>query len=100
MAKKQELPACRAHVYYGGRVQGVGFRHLAEGFAQEAGLTGFVKNTQDGRVELVCEGPKQKIEALLAQIQYGPLGRYIQKADCSWETPSGEFTDFTVEFHY
>lgn len=101
MKKKASQAAThRAHVFYSGRVQGVGFRYTSEALAHKAGLAGFVKNLPDGRVELVCEGAKEKIEALLVQIQESDLGRYIQKTDCRWEEPTQEFTDFSVEFHY
>ena len=98
MKKKESAVTHRAHVYYTGRVQGVGFRYTAERFALDLGLCGFVKNLSDGRVELVCEGPKDRIEALLKQILESSLGPHIKKADCGWEQPSGSFDDFTVEF--
>ena len=90
----------RAHVFYGGRVQGVGFRYTSEALAHKAGVTGFVKNRHDGRVELVCEGSKEKIDGLLLAIRESGMGRYIQKTDCAWEKPTNEFTDFTVEFQF
>ena len=62
MKKKLTKEIHRAHVYYSGRVQGVGFRYTAEGLALDLKLVGWVKNLPDGRVELVCEGPKEKIE--------------------------------------
>ena len=100
MKKKPVLPASRAHIYYGGRVQGVGFRYTVEAIAHRIGVLGFVKNLPDGRVELVCEGDKEKVDAVLEEIRSGDMGRHIQNADCRWEEPAGEFTDFTVEFHY
>ena len=99
VAKKQAPPTHRAHVFYSGRVQGVGFRHTAEGLAHRLGVLGFVRNSLDGRVEVVCEGAKEKLEEFLSSIQASALARYIQKTDCRWEDPTGEFTDFTVEFH-
>jgi len=100
MKKKVTQATHRAHVFYGGRVQGIGFRYTSEALAHKAGILGFVKNLPDGRVELVCEGAKEKIEALLTEIKDSDLGRYIQKMDCCWEEPTQEFTDFSVEFHY
>ena len=100
MAKKTASCTHRAHLFYLGRVQGIGFRYTAEGVAHRAGVVGFVKNLSDGRVEVVCEGSKEKIDSMLEEIMKGPLGRHIQKVDCFWEEPTGAFTDFTVEFHY
>ncbi|HTL71110.1 MAG TPA: acylphosphatase [Candidatus Eisenbacteria bacterium] len=98
MKKKQVSESLRAHVYYSGRVQGVGFRFTAERFALDLGLTGWVKNLPDGRVEVVCEGPRDRIEAFLEKIKQSPLGRGIQRAACTWQDATSEFTDFTVEF--
>lgn len=100
VAKKSAMTTHRVHIYYSGRVQGVGFRHTAEAIAHKVGVQGFVKNLQDRRVEVVCESSKDKIDAYLAEIQQSDLGKYILKADCRWEEPTGNFTDFTVEFNY
>ena len=97
--KKKVIKAIeRAHVFYSGRVQGVGFRYTAENFALELGLAGWVKNLRDGRVELLCEGPKQDIERLLLRIQNSLLGPHIKKTAVRWEKASHEFSDFKVEF--
>ncbi len=88
----------RAHVFYSGRVQGVGFRYTAERAALELGLVGWVKNLPDNRVELVCEGSKEKIDELLRLIAQ-ELGLSIQKTVCGWEPPTHTFKDFSVEFH-
>ena len=97
--KKVAKPLHRVHAYYTGRVQGVGFRYTAEGLALGLKLGGWVKNLPDGRVELVCEGPKERIEKLLSLIQESMLGKHIKKTDLFWEKPMNEFTDFTVEFY-
>jgi len=99
-SKRSKTPEARVHVFYSGRVQGVGFRYTAERMALELGLTGCVKNLHDGRVELICEGPKLDIERLLTQIKEGQMGSHIRQADCSWETPSGKFKEFCIEFCY
>ena len=100
MRKKSVLPAFRAHIFYSGRVQGVGFRYTAESIAHRLELTGWVRNLPDGRVELVCEGPKERIDALFSEIQDSSLGRHIKKTDCLWEEPTNEFKEFRVEFCY
>ncbi len=45
----------QVRVYYSGRVQGVGFRFTAESIANDLGVTGWVKNSRDGGVEIVAE---------------------------------------------
>ncbi len=100
MKKKQVLTSHRAHIFYGGRVQGVGFRHTAEGIALDLGLVGWVKNLPDGRVEIVCEGKKSQIDSLLESLSQSMVGRHIKSCDVNWEKPTQEFTDFCVEFCY
>ena len=56
----------RLHAYISGRVQGVGFRFLAQHVARMLGLTGWVQNLYDGRVEVVAEGQRQQLEQFLA----------------------------------
>ena len=99
MKKKEVQPARRAHIFFSGRVQGVGFRYTAENIALEIGLVGWVKNTSDNRVEVVCEGAEAKINLLLDKIKQSFLGPYIKKTVCDWERPTGEFKDFRVEFY-
>ncbi len=99
MKKKTFKPTHRAHAYYSGRVQGVGFRYTAERLALEIGLLGCVKNLPDGRVELVCEGFQEDIEKLFQAIKKSTLSLYITKMVCDWEEPKNEFTDFSVEFY-
>lgn len=99
MKKKAGLPESRVHVFYSGRVHGVGFRYTAERLALEANLSGWVKNLADGRVELVCEGSREKAEAFLERIrQSAELARHIRAAAVRWEKPTGEFFEFRVEF--
>lgn len=91
----------RTHVFYSGRVQGVGFRYTAERLALELGLVGWVKNLSDGRVELVCEGSRRDLEKLLTQIREShAVGKHVRAAACLWEKPTGEFADFRVEFQH
>jgi len=89
--------AQRRQVYYSGRVQGVGFRYTACSIARKFAVSGYVKNLPDGRVELVAEGKREEIRAMLSAIQ-AEMGRYIHDV-C--ETPSkatGRFSSFNVRF--
>jgi acylphosphatase len=71
-----------------GRVQGVGFRWWVRARALELGLTGSATNLDDGRVEVIAEGPRQACEALLAALPGGP-GRVDFVAE-RWGEPRGE----------
>ena len=99
MKKKEVKPTHRAHIFFSGRVQGVGFRYTAERIALEIGLVGWVKNTADNRVEVVCEGTEAKISFFLDRIKQSFLEPYITKTVCDWEKPTGKFKDFRVEFY-
>lgn len=87
----------RIHALYSGRVQGVGFRFSAERIADELGLTGWVKNLYDGRVEVVAEGTKEKLEEFQRKIDAN-LHNYIRNAEVSWQEATGEFGEFDIEF--
>lgn len=59
----------RKHIYFSGRVQGVGFRYRACYIAQGLCLTGWVKNCYDERVEMEVQGPLVVIEQLIAKLE-------------------------------
>nr|WP_314461157.1 acylphosphatase [uncultured Clostridium sp.] len=54
----------REHIFVSGRVQGVGFRFRAMQFANQLNLTGWVRNLDDGRVEMELQGEREKIDHL------------------------------------
>lgn len=75
----------RAHIFISGFVQGVGFRHFVKRKAQEIGLTGWVKNLPDGRVEVVFQGPKEKIEEIIILCRKGPFLSEVEDVEVEWE---------------
>jgi len=85
------------HVYYSGRVQGVGFRFSAEDVARDLGVTGWVKNLRDGRVEILAEAEEDVLKDFLARLDR-TFSRYIQDTDLDWRDASGRFNDFGIEF--
>lgn len=85
------------HVYYTGRVQGVGFRYTTEDIARDIGVCGWIKNLRDGRVEVVAEAEEEVLRDFLARInQY--FSRYISDIDVEWRQAEGEFSSFGIEF--
>jgi len=86
----------RAHILISGRVQGVAFRGYARKWALELGLTGWVRNLYDGRVEAVAEGERSKVEALLNRIKIGPPLSRVENMAATWEDYRGEFADFRI----
>jgi acylphosphatase len=77
------------HIVVSGRVQGVGFRYLLEREAVAAGLAGWVRNTTDGTVEAVIEGPPSAVDDVLAWIRHGPRGAVVASVDVSDVAPQG-----------
>ena len=59
----------RKHIFFYGRVQGVGFRYYAVQKANQLGLTGWVKNLYDGSVEMEVEGHEELIDQLIIFLQ-------------------------------
>lgn len=88
----------RVHVFYSGRVQGVGFRYTAQDIAMSLGLTGWIKNLEDGRVEIVAEGKEEDLKEFLDKISKGQLSRYIKDVELSLEKPTREFDSFDIVF--
>jgi acylphosphatase len=84
------------HVYYSGKVQGVGFRYTTRQTAMGYEVTGFVRNLPDGRVELVAEGLKEELEGFQAAIRESGLGGLISGEQCAWEEAKGEFRGFDI----
>lgn len=88
----------RIHIFYSGRVQGVGFRFTAEDFALNLGLMGWVRNLPDGRVEIECEGEEEKLKKFLENIK-DYFSRYIRDIDLEWSEAAGEYKDFEIRFY-
>ena len=85
------------HVYYSGRVQGIGFRFTTQRIAEELGVCGWVKNLDDDRVEISAEADEDKLKCFLSQIN-DAFNRYIEDSKVIWGPATGEFRDFGVKF--
>ena len=68
----------RRHMYFSGDVQGVGFRYRSKYAARDLGLTGYVRNLYDGRVEVEIQGERELISRFLSDVN---AGRYIHIDD-------------------
>ena len=88
----------RVRVFVSGRVQGVAYRFFAEKYANALGITGWVRNLSDGRVEVLAEGSRSGIEAFLERLREGPRLAWVQGFDVRPEAASGEYPGFSVEF--
>jgi acylphosphatase len=90
------MPHARLHMFISGRVQGVWYRASTRSQARELGLTGWVSNLNDGRVEALAEGPRPRLEALLAWCHEGPRWARVDEVEVTWAAASGEFSDFVT----
>lgn len=73
-----------ASIRVSGRVQGVGFRFFAVDVAVGLGITGWVKNLSDGRVEVEAYGIKESVEVMIERLHQGPLGASVSNVDVTW----------------
>jgi acylphosphatase len=80
----------RAHVWIAGRVQGVAFRAYTVDEASVRGVTGWVGNIPDGRVEAVFEGERAVVEAMIAWCRKGPPAARVSSVEVIWEEPKDE----------
>ena len=87
----------RLHIYYAGSVQGVGFRFTVERTANSLGLSGWVRNLGDGRVEAVVEGEETALESFRKKIRE-TFDDYIRQADEVSGKATGEFESFDIRF--
>ena len=85
----------RLHIYYSGSVQGVGFRFMAERVAMSLGLSGWVRNLSDGRVEVVAEGDEKTLSEFTDKIS-AIFGNYITSFDRQTGKATGEFETFDI----
>lgn len=83
------------HVVVSGRVQGVGFRYLLEREAAVAGVAGWVRNTPEGTVEAVLEGPPSQVEEILGWMGRGPRGAAVVSVAVTEVAPRG-LAGFTI----
>ncbi len=86
----------RLHVYFSGRVQGVGFSYSVKQLSLEFDVTGWVKNLPDDRVELVAEGERDELETFQAAIPDAGLRRFIRETQSHWSEGTGEFRGFEI----
>ena len=85
----------RRQIVVSGNVQGVFFRDSCRREAERLGLAGRARNLDDGRVEVIAEGPPDAVEGLIEWCRHGPSHADVTGVDVSEEDPRGE-TGFTT----
>ena len=84
------------HVFYEGRVQGVGFRWTVKNITRGYEVTGWVKNLPDGRVEMQVCGETDEVDAFLEAIEESDLKSHIKKVDVSAIPTPADFRGFEI----
>jgi acylphosphatase len=79
-----------------GRVQGVGYRYFAQHAAESLGLSGYVRNLDDGSVEVYAAGPETKLNALAGMLHRGPRWADVRGVD-EQEAAVQEYGSFHIE---
>lgn len=87
-----------AHVFVTGKVQGVYYRQKTMETAQSHGVTGWVRNLPDGRVEAVLEGDESGVKSVIEWCKIGPPKAQVENVDTKFESYSGKFSEFTISY--
>ena len=88
----------RVHIIIHGTVQGVFFRANTRDAALKLGLKGYARNIDDGCVEVVAEGPEDKVKELIEFCKKGPDASSVEKADVKFGKATNEFEGFEVKY--
>ncbi|MDB5190428.1 MAG: acylphosphatase [Parcubacteria group bacterium] len=81
-----------------GRVQMVMYRDFTQRKASALGLTGYVKNLQDGTVEVVAEGARGALEKLIKKLHRGSIFAHVEDVRVTWLPATGEFQKFVIAY--
>ncbi|NPU83977.1 MAG: acylphosphatase [Syntrophaceae bacterium] len=88
----------RMRIIVSGIVQGVAFRAWTVRTARARGVTGWVRNLPDGRVEALVEGEDEAVDAVAAWCRQGPPAATVTNMEAREEPYSGEFQDFRIRY--
>ena len=86
------------HVLITGKVQGVGFRNFTQLNARQLGVKGYAKNLPNGKVEVVAEGDKAQLDALIALLKKGPRFARVDSLEVDERSFTGEYESFGIRY--
>ena len=81
-----------------GKVQGVGFRNFTQLNARQLGINGYAKNLPNGTVEVVAEGDKARLDALVVLLKKGPRYARVDSLDIDERPFTGEYESFGIRY--
>ena len=88
----------RAHLFVSGRVQGVFFRAETQRAAKALKLTGWVRNLEDGGVEVLIEGEDAPVDKMIAWCKTGPPAARVDRLDVIEEPYKGNLGSFRISY--
>ena len=88
----------RIHIFVTGRVQGVFFRQSTRVMAIKNNVNGWVRNLDDGRVEIIAEGEESNIDTLADWCKTGPANSRVDESKLLEEESTNEFKIFEVRY--
>ena len=97
MSPSKDSDLVAAEIFVAGMVQGVGYRFFTQRVAEELKLSGWVRNLPDGRVQAEVEGPRVRVEELLARLRVGPRLSSVTGVAVTWKEASGSVRGFMVK---
>jgi len=88
----------RVHIFVTGRVQGVFFRQATRVIAIKNDVTGWVRNLDDGRVEILIEGGQKCVDSVVEWCRFGPANSRVDDIEIKEEEFVGEHENFEVRY--
>jgi len=88
----------RVHIFVNGRVQGVFFRQATKVIAIKNNVTGWVRNLDDGRVEILIEGDDKCVDSVIEWCNIGPANSRVDDIQINNEEYSGKLENFEVRY--
>ena len=88
----------RAQMVVSGRVQGVFFRQTTFKKAKALGVFGWVRNLNDGRVEALFEGEREKVKEMVNWFKHGPDSAKVYNFEVEWQEYKKEFKGFKIKY--
>lgn len=84
----------QVHLLISGYVQGVGFRAFVQKEAERLGVVGWVRNTEDGKVEVVAQGDEETLKKFIKACSKGHFFSEVNGAEVEWQSPKEKFESF------
>ncbi len=81
-----------------GRVQGVGFRYFVESIASKYDISGYVRNTFNGKVEVVCQGEEEDLKQFINEVKKGPAFSVVTDVKIEEIKDSKKYSIFDIKF--